>query len=135
LAPGTRTWHIYGVSRHALAAGLVIGLLAAAGGARLARGSSIDRDLIQRSIRKHSPQIRACYAAAESIPEGRLVVRFVIGASGAVKRAERDPGSTLQVPDIEACVLAEVRRWRFPRMADGSEVTIIYPFNIDWAGP
>jgi outer membrane biosynthesis protein TonB len=113
---------------------LPVALVLSLGMARRASASSIDPNQIRRVVKKHRRQIVRCYEAAAELPKGKLVVRFVIGATGAVRRADVDSGSTLEAPEVEACVLAEIRKWRFPPLASGDEITIIYPFILDGTG-
>jgi hypothetical protein len=98
-----------------------------------ARGSSPDKEVVRREVRKHLPAIGRCYALVDGRPpQGRLAVRFVIARTGRVRSAERDASSTLEATAVEACVLSEVRRFRLPPRADGGEITVTYPFEIDF---
>lgn len=76
-------------------------------------------------------QVNHCYEqglAARPNLEGRVVVRFVIGAYGTVIAANVTD-SSLAVPSVGACVARAVQRWQFPVPEGGSVVTVSYPFT------
>ena len=80
-------------------------------------------------------EIRYCYQIGLQIPPapvGRVVVRFVIGASGKVPASEI-LRSTMDAPRIEQCLASAVRRWLFP-VTRTREVVVTYPFGIRLAG-
>ena len=115
--------------------GAILGVVAAITFCLPADASSIDKDLIRRVVRRHIGAVGRCYESVVGegdVPPGKLVVKFVIGLDGRVSSAERHPDSTLDAPEIEACILKEVRSWRFPP-PHAEPVTVTYPFNIDWA--
>lgn len=98
-------------------------------GATEVRGS-LSRDVIQRVIRRHINEVRACYdraLARDPSLSGRVLVRFTIDASGAVSSAEVQD-SDLGDASVEACIQAAARRWRFPEPAGGGIVIVTYPF-------
>jgi outer membrane biosynthesis protein TonB len=71
---------------------------------------------IDRVMRKHQRDIRACYDIGLSrIADlsGTLVLEFTIEPSGTTTAPSvRD--STLEHPDVEACLVDVATRWRFP---------------------
>lgn len=84
-----------------------------------------DSSLIRREIRAHLPQFRACYEAAlkkQPALEGKLSTTFTIARSGKVTEA-----TATGMPEVEACVIAELRKLRFPTNTRG-DVVIHYPF-------
>jgi TonB family protein len=105
-------------------------------GEAVVRGS-IDTQLIRRVINMHRAQVRMCYERAlRQNPglRGRLAVQFTIGPEGSVLAATIQ-SSTLNRPDLEACVTAMVRGWSFPRPPDGGAVVVTYPFTFAGRGP
>ena len=92
----------------------------------------LDRKEIQKIVRGHLlKEVRACYRIAlgrEDELAGTLRIRFQIRSRGAVGCAEiLDDG----VGDVALanCVLAEVKRWKFPDPQ--GTVTVIYPFVFE----
>jgi len=106
-------------------------------GAPVVRGS-LAREVIQRVIRQNVAAVRYCYESElrrEPSLTGRLGVRFIIGPRGTVQSATAQPGSTLQNATVTACVLRQVRRWRFPAPAGGGVVMVNYPFIFRTESP
>lgn len=69
---------------------------------------------------KGHEQISDCYLR-EVLREaiwGYIVVRVLVDATGLVVDAEI-VNSTVQTPTLEACVLSQLKTWRFPQRADG----------------
>lgn len=115
----------------------LVALLAAAepdGGIRVGSGNlSIEelRDVIQAA----RPAIRRCFDARRGSKDayGKLLVRFVIGADGVVSAAERHDLSTLSDAPVSDCVLAVVKRLKFPPPRGGGTVSVTYPFFFERA--
>lgn len=94
------------------------------------RGTGLSDEVISRVLRRNMPEARHCYEQGrEGDPRlaGRVDVRFVISATGAVEAVEVGP-STLNHPGVEACVAASVRRRTFPAPADGRPVSAVFPY-------
>ena len=92
----------------------------------------MDENLVRRVIRRRIAEIRYCYVAhgltRNERLEGRVSVRFLIDGNGRVASAGiMDTG--LNVPAVENCILATIRRWSFPRPPAGI-VQVIYPFHF-----
>lgn len=89
----------------------------------------LQKQVIQRVIRRHVAAVRFCYQRAlakDPKLAGKAVVRFVIDPDGKVSAAEiRD--SSLKAPEVEGCILKRVRSWRFPQ-PEGGAVRVAYPF-------
>jgi Ca-activated chloride channel family protein len=100
-------------------------------GSAMVKGS-MSKEPIRRSIRRQMKAIRACYEKQlKSDPnlQGRVVVRFVIGANGQVTKAEI-ASSTLNNEKVEKCLLKVIRRMTFPQPEGGSSVVVSYPFTF-----
>lgn len=121
--------------------------LAAAGSGGTRTHGELSKAAIQETIRAHASAVKGCYEkAVRESPglHGKLVVRFVIGQSGAVKSAEAatvelsgpSPKSTLPEmakragDQVSSCVISAVKGWRFPAPSGGGEVTVAYPFTF-----
>lgn len=92
----------------------------------------LDREIIERVIRQHRREIRACYESElQRNPslEGRIVVGFVIDPTGQVARASIGT-STMNNNAVEECIALRVRRWRFPEPKGGGLVRVNYPFTF-----
>jgi hypothetical protein len=91
---------------------------------------SIDPELIRKVVHDHRAQIRTCYETKlSSRPDlaGKLVSAWTIDQSGAVTEAHTQE-STLGDREVEGCVAAKIRSWRFPIPKGGGEVFVTYPF-------
>lgn len=81
-------------------------------------------------MRAHNADVRLCYErelARRPSLVGRVVVRFVISATGAVQAATIE-SSDLEAPAVDDCVIGAVRRWTFPEPEGGGIVAVTYPF-------
>jgi len=94
-------------------------------------GPSLSKETIRRVIRAHRSDLRLCYEALlarEPDAEGRVVVEFRIPPSGRVRHAR------VSESDLDAatgrCIVAALRRWRFPTLHAGGEVVVRYPFAL-----
>jgi TonB family protein len=100
-------------------------------GSAVVRGH-LAKDVIRRIIRSRINEIRHCYEKAllaEPGLEGRVVIRFVIGADGKVASATVEE-STFDEDVIENCMLEAIKRLTFPTTKDGGVNVVIYPFVL-----
>lgn len=110
-------------------------LLLALGGSPDAGGpppvkGSLDKEEIRAVIRSHIDEVKHCYEAElGNHPDllGRVMVTFTISAQGDVIASKME-SSTMDSPPVEACTVATVRRWRFPKPIGGGVVIVSYPF-------
>lgn len=91
---------------------------------------ALDTAPIRRVVQLHRQAMRACYQdAVERNPaaHGKLVLRFTILGDGSVGQAEV---TATEIEDVvmRACVVNQVREWRFPVPPNGVPVIIHYPF-------
>lgn len=96
-----------------------------------ARGS-LDKEIIQRIIRRHIDQVRKCYNQAlisSSDAQGRVVVRFAIDGGGKVRQSCLVTSSLNQLL-AERCIVDEILNWEFPKTIGGGWVTVDYPFTL-----
>lgn len=95
---------------------------------------SLDREVIQRVVRRHANEVRYCFEqglAVDPTLSGRVTVAFVIGPTGQVptaSAAESTFTESEQSRSVVACILSAVRRWTFPAPEGGGIVRINYPF-------
>lgn len=88
-------------------------------------------EVVQRIVRQNFGRFRLCYERglkANPSLAGRVSVRFVIDATGAVASAS-DAGSTLPSPDTVGCVVRSFGQLSFPQPESGA-VTVVYPMEL-----
>jgi hypothetical protein len=82
---------------------------------------------VDRVIRANAAALRACYQRElnrnPDLNRGKVEVRFTIERGRVTKAAVSK--TTLNEPAVEACVVREVSKLKFPQ---GVEGTITYPF-------
>ncbi len=89
---------------------------------------AIDKGVVRKVVREHFEALRYCYEAtllANPSIAGTVVAKFTIGIDGTV----HDVTANGVHPDVEICVAAKVRGFRFPR-PDGAKVEVAYPFTF-----
>jgi len=90
----------------------------------------LDREAIARVIRSQLGQIRYCYERQLSAnPDlyGKIMVKFTIGAAGAVV-AQTIGTTSLNNAMVEGCILRRIAGWQFPNPKGGTNVLVTYPF-------
>ncbi len=90
---------------------------------------SMSKEIILRVIRKHRNQVRYCYEkqlAAEPKLSGEATLKFAIAPTGKVQTAVIQ-SSSVGNASLEKCVLAAVRRMKFPSTGGGI-VVVSFPF-------
>jgi TonB family protein len=98
---------------------------------------SLDKEIIRRIIRRHINEVKHCYEeelTSRPVLGGRILVRFTIGPSGQVTASELE-SSTMDNPSVEACTVAALRRWEFPKPLGGGNVVVTYPFVLTPGNP
>ena len=91
----------------------------------------LDKDVIDRIIRRYFNQIRNCYerelTGRNKSFRGRVMTRFVISASGRVARAGV-ASSSLGNRNVQNCLIGLLKRIKFPEPLGGGIVEVSYPF-------
>jgi hypothetical protein len=98
--------------------------------------SGLDKEIVRRVVRRHYNEIKFCYEKQlMNTPDlwGRLVSDFTIGGNGKVL-SSLIRSSTLNAPEVEACVAQAVSRWEFPRPENSGVVMVQYPFAFRQMG-
>ena len=104
-------------------------------GQAIVRGS-LSKEIIRRVIRKHQAQIRYCYEKElQRAPGlyGKVSTEFIIAATGLVTDAKVKQ-STMNNGEVERCITAKIRTWRFPKPKGGGIVVVTYPFLFKASG-
>ena len=92
----------------------------------------LDPNEIAAVIQRHESEIRACYEKGlQTKPNlnGRLAMKFLIGANGRVTTASIN-NSSLKHPGVENCIQSRLVSWLFPRPEGGVTVKVNYPFVL-----
>lgn len=87
-------------------------------------------ELIKKVINENKNQVRYCYEVElqrNQNLEGRVMVRWVISATGAVAQV-LIKDSTIKNANVENCLLGKIKGWKFPPPAGGGTVEVNYPF-------
>ncbi len=91
----------------------------------------LDEDAIAREIERHRDEIKYCYEKEINVGNpglsGRVTLRWVIGASGAVGRIGI-VSSSLRNANVEGCVSDVIKRIVFPPVKGGGTGEVTYPF-------
>ena len=98
---------------------------------------SLEKDIIRRVVRSRSAEVKYCYEK-ELLRSpglgGKLVIRFVIAATGSVAMAtvaEDSVGSAA----VGSCLASKVKGWLFPKPMGGGIVDVRFPFIFDSGSP
>jgi len=87
-------------------------------------------EVIKKVINENKNQVRYCYEVElqrNQNLEGRVEVKWIIGATGAVATVAIK-NSTIKNPNVEQCLMAKIKNWKFPPPAGGGTVEVNYPF-------
>jgi len=93
---------------------------------------SLSPEAIRRVVLRNLGQVSHCHEqslASNPGASGRVIVRFLIGPTGAVQGSSVAASS---YPNASAaqCIASAVRRWQFPSPEGGGVVSVNYPFNL-----
>lgn len=92
---------------------------------------SLPKEAIVNTIRADLKALRLCYERElmkTPTLEGKLVVKFLIGADGKVHSADDASDEPFPSAKVTACVLARFKAMKFPKPNGGGEVIVKYPF-------
>jgi TonB family protein len=96
----------------------------------------LSKETIRRVIHRNLNQVRFCYEQGlQTRPDlqGRVAVRFIIGATGEVKVAAIE-SSNLGDARVDSCITSAVLRWSFPAPEGAGIVSVTYPFMLEQVG-
>jgi len=89
----------------------------------------IDPDKLEKVMKAHAGDFTACYEKAPGHQPGLAETRFRVNSSGKVIVATIQM-STLQNPEIESCLLEQIRALSFASPTGGDEAQVQYPFKF-----
>lgn len=90
---------------------------------------SLDPAIIDERIKRYLTKVQYCYEerlASNSRLAGKIIVRFVIDAEGAVSMAGIK-STTMNDVAVEDCIVGRFLEMKFPNPAGGGIVTVTYP--------
>ena len=94
---------------------------------------SLDKALVTRVIRAHLGLIKQCVsehlASDGGVSRGKLVVKFVISATGTVS-SSKVAQTTLANEAVERCVASAVQAMTFPPPRGGGVAIVDFPFEL-----
>ena len=96
----------------------------------------LSKDVIAKVIKRHQNEIKFCYEQElQKTPDlnGKVAVLFTIDPTGTVNEANVSE-SSLGSNNTEQCMLARIRRWKFPEPQGGGVVTVTFPWIFKPAG-
>jgi len=97
---------------------------------------ALSSEVVRHVVLRHLNEVRFCYEqqlAQRPDLAGRVSVRFIVAASGAVQSAAI-ADSTLSNAAAEACIVSAFRRWTFPAPDGGGVVVVTYPVVLQNGG-
>ncbi len=92
---------------------------------------SLPKEEIRDTVHRNIQDIKDCYEhSLESHPAltGDVMVKFIIAVDGTVSMAAIAK-TTLNLPELEACMAGAVKTWQFPK-PQGGIVIVSYPFKL-----
>lgn len=109
---------------------LAIAILSSCGHGKLEGEGPENREKIRSAIREVTPEIQKCYAdELEKNPKlkGKVIVAFVVVEGGLVTE-EKIKSSTLKNETVHKCMLAVLKKQKFPEPAEKTTAVIDFPF-------
>jgi hypothetical protein len=95
-------------------------------------GQELDGPVIKQVISAHKSEITYCYEKQlqkNAKLAGRVTPAFTIGPDGDVTEVRFDE-NTLSDSEVGKCISEKVKKWEFPRPADGASIEISFPWNF-----
>ncbi len=101
--------------------------------ARARARAELPEDVLRAAVTPRLRQVRQrCFSGAH-VPRdhrgGRLLLRFTLSPDGSVEDVT-NAASTLDLPEVEQCVLSQVRAWTFPAPGGDESVVVTYPLEL-----
>lgn len=96
----------------------------------------LSKDVIMKVIKRHQNEIKFCYEQELQKNDklsGKVAVAFTIDPAGSVSDANVSE-SSLNNGNTENCMLARIRRWKFPEPQGGGVVSVTFPWIFKPAG-
>ncbi|MEE8408973.1 MAG: AgmX/PglI C-terminal domain-containing protein, partial [Myxococcota bacterium] len=97
---------------------------------------ALPKEVIEKIINQEKTQIQYCYEIELQrgpVSDGTINVKWIIAATGSVAKA-MVTDSTLKNRNVERCITAKIKHWKFPPPAGGGIVEVNYPFIFRSSG-
>lgn len=96
------------------------------------QGVQFEPEDVERVVHQGTPALRECYERSINVSkaEDRVKASWVIDTMGKPSRV-RIEETTIQSPDLEACVTSTILSWTFPPPPDQIEVAFPFVFQTD----
>ena len=85
---------------------------------------------VRAVVERHRSALQWCFEKElqkNSKLSGKVVVFWQIDPPGSVATS-RIKSSTISSPDVEDCLVRQVRKWTFPTAENGQTTKVFYPF-------
>jgi TonB family protein len=92
----------------------------------------LTREQVEAVVRRNSGQLLFCYEKAlqsQRDLRGRVTTQWVVGPNGGVTTA-KVASTSLNNKQVENCVIASIKGWKFPKPVGGVHVDVSYPFDF-----
>lgn len=93
---------------------------------------NLTKEQIQKVVNKHLMEIRYCYEkelTRKPDLKGAMTITWKIDPTGEVISAVVS-GSTMNDESVESCMVARIKKWKFPEPLGGGFALVKYPFNF-----
>lgn len=93
---------------------------------------ALPEDVVRSAAAPRVRQVRRCFARPRrprGHAGGRLLLRFTVAPDGSVEGVTIAANS-LELPEVEQCVLARVRGWTFPAPGGDESTVVTYPLEF-----
>jgi len=93
---------------------------------------NLTKEQIQKVVNKHLMEIRYCYEkelTRKPDLKGAMTITWKIDPQGEVISAVVS-GSTMNDEAVESCMVARIKKWKFPEPLGGGFALVKYPFNF-----
>ena len=93
---------------------------------------SIDKRIIQKVVRQHSGELRACYERELNKNRnlyGKLIATWEITSQGATDKVTIKESELNK--DVDDCISNSIKHWRFPAPKGGGTAQVEFPFIFE----
>ncbi len=97
---------------------------------------SLDKRVIQKIVRQHTGELRACYerelAKIKGL-NGKVTMNWFVAPDGSVTKVFVKE-TTMKNKAVENCMSNSIAHWRFPQPKGGGMCSVVYPFDFSAGG-
>jgi hypothetical protein len=99
-------------------------------------GGNLPKEVIRRVIMSRAPAYQNCYERQLQVKRdlsGKIVMKIKISGKGKVLLA-KVASTTMNSPQVENCIVGNIRKLSFPAPKNGKMVNVSYPFRFKSGG-